>query len=745
MGTTWRRGVLAAAALLAGASHMAAQVRGRVEGGGDAAPVAGARVRLLGAEGILAQVESDAHGRFVLPSLAGPARVVAAAIGFRPETLAVAPGTRTLALRLEAARVTLAAVTVTAAPQPGAVTRRSVDRLEIDRRRPASVQDVLRLTPGLLVVQHAGGGKAEQLFLRGFDADHGTDIALAVDGTPVNLVSHAHGQGYADLHFLLPEVVERLEVRKGPFDPSDGDFATAGAVSFVTRDRVPAPAVETRGGSFGTARVVGLLPVGRDGSDAGGFVALAAQRTAGPFEADQRFRRFNGFGKWTAPIGKAALVAAASGYDARWHGSGPIPARAVAAGALSRFGAIDSTEGGDTRRVELSLALRPRYADEAWGVRAYAVGSRLRLFSNFTFFARDSLEGDGIEQVDDRLLVGIDGRALVSTPLGQADLGAGLRSDHADVGLFDQTHRRRRGTRLRSDVSQQHVFLWSRRTVRLGENARLDLGGRADLFRFAVRDRTGGAGPAGERWLGRVSPRIAAAVELDEGTTLHAGVGLGFHSNDARDVVSAGPGEPVLPRATSAEAGIRRRWGGGEVAMAVWGLDLASELVFVGDEGVTEPSGPTRRLGIDLEGRVRLTRWLWADADLSLARARVREAAPGANRVPLAPWLSASGGLTVRDAGPVEAWLRARLVGSRPADETNTLRATGSTVLDTGAAWRTGRLELRLAVENLLDVEWNEAQFAATSRLRGEAAPVTEIHFTPGARRGVALGVSYGL
>jgi outer membrane receptor protein involved in Fe transport len=239
-----------------------------------------------------------------------------------------------------------------------------------------------------------------------------------------------------------------------------------------------------------------------------------------------------------------------------------------------------------------------------------------------------------------------------------------------------------------------------------------------------------------------VSPRANLAVDVSRGTTLFLNGGGGFHSNDARDVIMSG-GETVLPRAWGGEVGARagrETWG---VGASLWALALESELVYVGDEGVTEPSGRTRRHGVDLEARLRLLPWLWSDADVNLARGRFLDEPAGEDRIPLAPTITATAGLTVRDAGPVDGGMRFRHIGSRPADESDTVRALGYTVWETTARYTRGRAEVVLAVENLFDVHWNEAQFATTSRLHHEPEEITELHFTPGAPRSVHLGVSY--
>ena len=724
-------------------------VRGVVRSA-DGAPVADARVTVAGAAAAAGALTSPGGAFALRVPVRGDVRLAAARLGFAPETLAVPRDRAWVAFRLAAAPLVLDPAVVRAERTYSAASSAEVRRLDVALRPRESSQELLRLVPGLVIAQHAGGGKAEQIFLRGFDADHGTDVAVSVDGTPVNMASHAHGQGYADLHFLMPEVIERVEVRKGPYDARDGDFATAGAVTFRTRDRIGRTSAVVRGGSFGAGHAAALLPLGGDVERAGGYLAGSAHRADGPFDRPQGYRRLNGFAKWTMPVG-AGAEAAASAFDARWSASGQLPQRAVRDGRVGRFGAIDPTEGGATSRYDVSAALRSRAGGEqGWEARAYATRYRLDLFSNFTFYAADSANGDGIEQVDDRTVLGAT--AAYGAPasiLGRAGgwrVGAGVRTDDARVALHHQRARARLGTRSLARVELRHLYTWARYEVQLAERVRLDVGLRADAFRSAAASllaTVADSGGAGARWAGLASPKANLAFELSPSTTLFANAGSGFHSNDARDVAAGGGRDRVLPRAVGAEAGVRHggRWG--SVAAALWGLDLQSELVYAGDEGVTEPSGRTRRVGVDVEGRLRVARRLWADADLNLARGRFRDAPPGADRIPLAPTRTATAGLTVRDAGPFEGGARVRHASSRPATEDGAVRARGYTVAELFGAWTVARVRLTLAVDNLFDTAWNEAQFATTSRLPGEAAPVTELHFTPGAPRGVQAGVEY--
>ena len=736
--TTFVRRMLAAA-IVACALPMEAQriIAGRAEDAASGTLLA----NVIAASGA-SRTTTGPDGRFVLP--VATSRITFARLGYAPETLIVAATTDSVVVRMRAAPLRLSATLIQAEQGFAAASSGVVRAFDLQSRPRASSQDLLRLVPGLVIAQHAGGGKAEQVFLRGFDADHGTDVAISVDGMPVNLVSHGHGQGYADLHFLIPEVVERLEVRKGPYDVRDGDLGVAGSVGFVTRDRVPAPSVALAAGSYGQRTATLMAPFGGDAAAAGGYVAVQGTANDGPFVMPQGLRRYNAFAKFTAPWRGARVSMSASAFDSRWNASGQVPERAVARGLISRFGAIDSSEGGNTARANLVASVQGGTPlNTAWEARAFVSRYDFQLFSNFTLFADDSARGDGIEQLDRRMLGGVQLSAerlrAFGGLMGSWRAALGARADAADVGLFGATGRLRGPARTNDHVQVANPYALLERTSDLGAGVRVALGARADAFRFAATDLVAGDTRA-PRWDAVVSPKASVAWEASPATTVFANVGRGFHSNDARAVVVRERGARTLPVADGAELGVRHTRGRGSVAVAAWGLDLQSELVWSGDAGATEAAGRTRRLGVDVEGRVALGQWLSADADVSVSRGRLRDEPRGLDRIPLAPSVTSTGGFTATPGRWVGA-LRWRHVGARAATEGNTVRALGSFLVDASVRRSLGGLTLEVAVDNLLDRSWNEAQFATTSRLRGEAAAVTELHFTPGAPRTLVLRV----
>jgi outer membrane receptor protein involved in Fe transport len=733
------------------------RVRGRVTSDSASVPLAGASVIAIDAVPP-ARVVAATDGRFALCARV-ESRVVGLRIGFRPETLSVGDGIAPLTIRLHETGLQLTPEIVLAQPSLTAASSSVIRQLDIALRPRESSQELLRSVPGLVIAQHAGGGKAEQIFLRGFDADHGTDVALSVDGTPVNMVSHAHGQGYADLHYLMPEVVDKVDVRKGPFDARDGDLSTAGAVAFTTKDRVDAPTFSVRGGTFDTQHAIGLLPFGGDADHAGGYFAGALHYSDGPFLRKQDYGRFNIFSKFTAPLASnVEFVTSASAFGGRWHASGEIPTRAVASGLVNRFGTIDPVEGGNTARADISAALRSRGGEQSeWEARVYATRYGFQLFSDFTFFLTDSVHGDAIEQRDERVVTGASAsyghRGSWLNRATSWKVGLVERNDRADTWLFHQEQRVRLDARSAANVLETSGGAWTQFDIQLTDRLRADAGLRADVYRFDVRDRLASGSdlgvPAaedashssGRRVDAIVSPKLNVAYDITNNTSLFFNAGSGFHSNDARDVVTAPRGETILPRATSAEVGARRTWNGGTVAASVWGLSLQSELVWAGDAGTTESSGRTRRVGVDLEGRTRVLPWLWADADVNLARGRFLDEPSSANRIPLAPTVTWTGGLTMRDLGPVQGGVRARFVGARPAIEDNSVRAQRYMVAELFAGYQRRDVRFFVTVDNALNARWNEAQFATTSRLRGESQPVTELNFTPGAPRAIQVGI----
>ena len=650
-----------------------------------------------------------------------------------------------------------------------------------------SSQDLLQLTPGLVTAQHAGGGKAEQIFLRGFDTDHGTDIAISVDGMPVNMVSHGHGQGYADLHFLMPEVVERIDVSKGPYDTRFGNLATAGAITFATRDHLDNNLVRLEGGRFNTGKLTALyqIPITENGHQ-GAYFGGQFYATDGPVARPQGFQRFNLFGKFHTHLSEEAkLSMSVSGFSSAWDASGQIPLRAIENGMIDRFGSIDDLEGGTTGRQDVNLAYSAQKGNAMFKIQGYATRYNFKLFSNFTFFLEDPLNGDMIEQTDDRRMVGINSTyqftQTTSSSVNTTTLGGGFRSDDAQVALWKSPNRQREAQLVDADIQERNLSLWAQKEFIFSSLLRLQVGLRGDYFTFNVDDHLEGQPAELPRASGYaqdaiLSPKASLVVSPLSSLDLFINAGSGFHSNDARAVVQGnrvrdlkrlyqrqGLSEEAistelnalqfdpeqasigtLPRAIGSELGLRfQPVPFVHFSAAVWLLDMDNEFVYVGDGGFTELSGRSRRYGIDLETRATLTPWLSADTDINISRGRLRDEPSDANQIPLAPRLTSTGGLTVLHKSGLEGSLRYIHIGHRPANESGSVTADGYTLFNVFASYPVGPVKLSVVVENVFDIEWNEAQFDTESRLLNEASPVSELHFTPGHPRVIRLGVSY--
>lgn len=620
----------------------------------------------------------------------------------------------------------------------------SLQDRDFQLRPIGSVQDILRVTPGLVTVQHSGGGKANQYFLRGFDADHGTDLALSIDGVPINLVSHAHGQGFADTNFIIPEVVERVEITKGPYFAGQGDFATAGAVNMVSRDEfasssVAAGLVGSPGHGQAGYRGLAIASPKLDALPLKATFAAEIGRTNGPFENPDGWDRYKLFNKlaW-APSPASSVSVTEMSYAGNWHGSGQIPARAVDQGLISRFGSLDPDEGGNTARHQIALAyrLRPNESSEL-RVLAYAAAYRFNLFSDFTLYLRDPVNGDEIEQVDRRTFYGAKVGYRVVRRAGRVSfettIGGDVRSDDIHEELWDTVHRQQVTAVRSNDVHESFVGAYLNEEIAPAPWVRVDLGARADLVSFAVDNRLPSSDPTGPRsGVGaahQLSPKASLVLTpLDRpraALNLYANYGHGFHSNDVRGVF-AQPAVTPLARAIGEELGARARlFGRWDLAVAVWQLDLDSETVWNGDDGTTAVSGPTSRRGIELESRYELVAGLAADAAVTFTKSQFATDRENGGGLALAPKRTWAGGLSGRHGlgpGVVRGGLRFYGIGDRPATDDGVLVAPGFTQFDLHAGYRHRWFDVAFDVENLLDGTFRSAQFATVSRLPGEPA-----------------------
>ncbi len=602
-----------------------------------------------------------------------------------------------------------------------------------------SSQEILRKVPGLFIGQHAGGGKAEQLFLRGFDIDHGTDISISVDGIPVNMVSHAHGQGYADLHFLIPETVDKLDFGKGPYYADRGNFTTAGYVNFQTKDKLESSLISLEAGRFNTQRAVALIDLLGNTKNHHAYIAGEYQKSDGPFESPQDFQRLNLMGKYTANLANNDKITfLASYFDSEWNASGQIPQRAVDSGLITRFGAIDDTEGGFTGRTNVALNYTKTINNESFiKSRLFYSHYHFELFSNFTFFANDPINGDQIRQKENRNLFGFESvwNKSKTTDLGNIEYkaGVGFRHDIVDsVGLWRTLNRTTTlSTLAQGAVKETNYYTFGQAQFDFG-NWSIQPGLRLDIFNFDYADDLDNSSARLTDSDAFLSPKLNFIYSPKQDVQFYLKTGTGFHSNDTRVVVVQN-GKETLPGAIGVDLGSSwkpapKLW----LNTALWYLYLQQEFVYVGDEGIVEPSGKTRRVGIDVSIRWQLQKNLYYHTDFNYTLARSIEDPEGQNLIPLAPQLTMTGGLSLQLDNGFSGGLNYRFIKDRPATEDNSIVAEGYFITDLNLNYKVGKVTFGLVVENLFNSDWNEAQFATASRLFNEPEPVEELHFTPG-------------
>ncbi len=638
------------------------------------------------------------------------------------------------------------------------------------RTRPLQrAGDIMESVPGLVATQHAGGGKANQYFLRGFNLDHGTDFATFIDGAPINLPTHGHGQGYTDLYFLIPELVDTVQYRKGPYYAQEGDFAAAGSARIRTVRKLPQALGIAEVGNFGYRRALaaGSFSLG------GGDLLLAGERGKddGPWSVAQNLGKNNLQAKYSMGTAANGWSVGINHYTSRWISTDQIPQRAVDSGAIGRFDSLDPSAGGRTQRTGLTAEWARSSQGQTTQVNAWALRYQFDLFSNFSYATRgcdstplppecdSSTALDQFEQVDRRKAYGLS--ASHSQPFKLAGLdavwtvGTDLRQDRiAEVGLYDTQERQRLAT-VRSDrVTIDALGVWGQAELFITPKLRVTGGLRHD--RRALDVSSSVADNSGSARASINSPKASVAYSPNAQTDLYANWGRGFHSNDARGaVIKVDPRDGSTPvdsatplvRATGYELGTRQKWGSSLVTTAsLWALKLDSELLFVGDAGTTEPSRPSQRRGVELTANWRPSSAWEIDADVSLSRARFKDDDAAGSRIPGAMERVVTVGATY-SSGPWTLGARLRHFGPHALIEDNSIRAAASTLTNVRLAYRISpSAELSLDVFNLFNRQANDIEYAYASRLPGEApfadgvTPATR-HFHPSSPRTTRVGL----
>ncbi len=611
--------------------------------------------------------------------------------------------------------------------------------------------EILETVPGLIVTQHSGDGKANQYFLRGFNLDHGTDFATSIDGVPINLPSHGHGQGYTDLNFVIPELVKRIDYKKGVYYADEGDFSSAGAADIEYVDTLPSRIAQVEAGMYGYYRGLGAgsQPI-REGNL---LYALELLHDDGPWKQPDRFKKINGVLRYSLGDDAFGGSATASAYAGEWDSTDQIAQRALAEPDFGRFDSLDDSDGGNSQKYMLYGEWHRRDDDSASRAVLYGFYQTLDLWSNFTY-QLDSPQGDQFKQYDRRWVGGGSARhtwygALCDFEM-ENSVGLQLRSDSIRNGLQQTVNRHVTdkvdwdgnlipGTTRRDDIWELSLAPYAENRIQWLEKLRSIVGVRFDYFHFDVNaDSPGGSGVEDAV---KASPKASVILGPWWDSELYLSGGMGYHSNDARGVTaSVDPADPLV-RTYGAEVGVRSSYLKGlHSTIAFWWLDIDSELLFVGDAGTTEATRPSRRYGLELANYYSPTEWLTFDADYSLSHARFRDSKPEGNHIPGSVENVIAAGVSVHDLPPLPGFsgeLRVRYFGPRALTEDDSVRSNDSILLNARVAYQiTHTWGVSLEVFNLLDRKDSEIDYYYASRLPGEPAGpddggYNDIHFHP--------------
>jgi hypothetical protein len=751
------------------------QVRGRVtDDGGGVLPGVAVEIRLLSG-GPARQTATSPRGEYRFDELtpgryqlsftlinfasivhrdidvAGSSVVVDAVMHFSLNAEVTVTGKRTFVNLADAEKPAENLVGIAQSASQGAITAQQLDVRPLMR-----TGEVLETIPGVITSQHSGEGKANQYFLRGFNLDHGTDLAQTLLGMPVNMPSHGHGQGYSDLNFMIPELVSGVQFSKGPYFADQGDFATAGSssINYVTVFDAPIAHVDFGGEGYGRALFAASPKVG----DRGVFLtALEIAHNDGPWVNADDYRKINGVVRYSRGDSVNGFALTAMGYNGRWNSSDQLAVRAITDGLVSRFGAIDPSDGGHTYRYSGSVDWQRGTATTLTKVTAYGIGYDLHLFSNFTYYLDDPVRGDQFEQADHRFITG--GKAFqrhLSKWVGRAvqnTYGVQVRNDDiTTLGLYHTQSRARLETRSEAQVLETIGGAYVQNEIEWTPWLRTMAGLRGDVARFRVN----AIDPlnSGVATDGLVSPKGGVTLGPWRGTEFYVNAGMGYHSNDARGttITRDGDGNPAdrvtpLVRAKGAEFGVRT------VAVphlqttaTVWTLDLDSELVFVGDEGVTEASRPSRRYGVEITNYFSPRKWLVFDFDAALSHSRFTAFDPAGDVIPEAAGAVLSGGVSLENVHRVDAGVRWRYFGPRTLIEDNSQRSQATSLVNLIGGYRIGKnVRVNLEIFNLFDRPDADVDYFYVSRLPGEPLDgIADFHTHPTIPRTARLSLHIG-
>lgn len=639
-----------------------------------------------------------------------------------------------------------------AAAPVASASEKNVSGADVNARPFSRPAEALEVVPGLIVTQHSGDGKANQYFLRGFNLDHGTDLAISVDDMPVNMRTHAHGQGYADLNFLIPELIGSVNIRKGPYFADEGDFSSVGSVHVDLIDSVNKTMASITAGSFGYHRLLGITSTKL--GDGTLLVAGEANTYNGPWDNPDDLRKLNGVVRYSQGTATDGFSLTAMAYANKWNSTDQIPSRAISSGEIGLFGALDPSDGGNSNRF--SLSGRWAQSEEAGSSKAnfYIIKSSLNLWNNFTYFLSDPVNGDQFHQHDDRILGGVSASHTFNSQFAglpmETEVGVQSRYDDIRLGL-NNTVQRQFLSPIRNDAVQEgSVGVFVQNTLHWTDWLRTSVGWRGDYYETSVNSVfTPANSGSANAMIG--SPKFGVVLGPFAKTELFFNAGEGFHSNDARGVTitespidgSALQASPFLVKTRGAEVGLRSKLIPKlESSVSLFVLDSASEILFSGDAGDTEASRPSRRYGIEWTNDYRPLSWLDLEGDIAVTHARFRGDDPdqaalyaslagypaaqignaAGNYIPGAPNMIASAGIKLGEKTGWFSALRYRYFGPRPLTEDNAFVSPATGLLNGQLGYRFDNgWRIQLDAFNLLNNRSDQITYAYGSLLKSDS------------------------
>lgn len=636
-----------------------------------------------------------------------------------------------------------------------------VGQEELTLRPLLRTGEILEMVPGMVVTQHSGTGKANQYFLRGFNLDHGTDFSTHIDGMPINMRTHGHGQGYTDLNFIIPETISKMEYKKGSYYAEVGDFSGAGAAHMYTMQSVANNQLSLTLGEDNYQRSLLLSSIQAGGGE--NLIAVEHNRYDGPWSIiDEDLQRSNLLLKHTRPLADGSLSLTFMGYDNTWNSADQIPSRAVSQGLINQLGVIDETVGGESSRYSLSAA----WANEAWQLSAYVIDYQLNLWSNFTYFLEDEENGDQFEQVDDRTIFGGQAKYHFHTTLNDIAItnrfGLAYRFDDIDeVGLYHTQARARLGVTRSDAVKESSIGLYWENDIVWNDKLRSVIGARYDYYDFDVTNQAGTNrngvnlnSNSGSSHDDLVSLKGSLIYTLDSDWEAYVSAGQGFHSNDARGTtISVDPADgsevtPVDPlvRSLGYEAGVRGFISDSlNTSLSLWYLELDSELLFVGDAGNTEASRASERQGVELTAYYQISNEWSLDLEYAYSDAEFTDMAPEGNEIPGAIQNVLQAGINGDFDNGWFGSLRVRYFGSRPLVEDGSIESGSSTLWNLRAGYRHANWTFKADILNLTDSDDHDIDYYYESRLTGEPSgnAVEDVHYHVFEPQTIRLSVSY--